>query len=171
MANIDLSVPADQNWSSYNLREFKRRCPQSYALLARWLRRTEAQRRAALAEAERLRQIIERGRLDEEPPLPVEPPSETTRPVLFMELAALVTKHGRVPWPALCGPRRAREYVIPRQALMWLAKKHCAHMSLPEIGRRLGGRDHTTILHGIRCVERNPGRFGPLIAAVEAELS
>ena len=40
----------------------------------------------------------------------------------------------------------------PRQAAMWLAKKLTTR-SLPDIGRRFGGRDHTTVLHAVRRIE------------------
>ena len=52
----------------------------------------------------------------------------------------------------LIGCRRNREIVRPRQVAMYLAKKVTGR-SLPEIGRRIGGRDHTTVLHGIRKIE------------------
>jgi chromosomal replication initiator protein len=42
--------------------------------------------------------------------------------------------------------------VWPRQIGMWLAKQLTAR-SLPEIGRRFGNRDHTTVLHAIRKIE------------------
>lgn len=46
---------------------------------------------------------------------------------------------------------RAREYVEPRQIFMWLIRNRTA-MSLKDIGK-LCGRDHTTVIHSIRCVE------------------
>lgn len=45
--------------------------------------------------------------------------------------------------------RRTADVVLPRQVASYLAKK-LTLCSLPEIGRRFGGRDHTTILHGVR---------------------
>lgn len=48
--------------------------------------------------------------------------------------------------------RRDREAARPRQVAMWLACT-LTKASLPEIGRRLGGRDHTTVLHGRRKIE------------------
>jgi chromosomal replication initiation ATPase DnaA len=47
----------------------------------------------------------------------------------------------------LLSNRRNREVVMARHAIMYWACR-LTRMSLPEIGRRLGGRDHTTILHG-----------------------
>lgn len=59
--------------------------------------------------------------------------------------------------------RRRQEYVLPRQIAMALCK-HLTVKSLPEIGRRIGGRDHTTILHGCRKMQ-------PVTDAVAAKLS
>lgn len=50
----------------------------------------------------------------------------------------------------LLGPRRSRVYSRPRQMVMHIAREKCPHLSLPSIGRLLGGRDHTTIMHGVR---------------------
>lgn len=49
--------------------------------------------------------------------------------------------------------RRARVYARPRQVAMYLSKVLTAH-SLPEIGRQFGGRDHTTVMHAVRTIER-----------------
>ena len=57
--------------------------------------------------------------------------------------------------------RRNRSIVLPRQVGMYLAKRLTAR-SLPEIGRRFGGRDHTTVLHAIRKIEREMGENGTL---------
>jgi chromosomal replication initiator protein len=52
------------------------------------------------------------------------------------------------------GPRRTRQLVVPRQVAMYLARKHTG-LSLPELGKRFGGRDHTTVLHALRKVEHD----------------
>jgi chromosomal replication initiator protein len=52
----------------------------------------------------------------------------------------------------MIGPKRMRTIARPRQIAMYLAKNMTTR-SLPEIGRRFGGRDHTTIMHGIRKIE------------------
>jgi len=51
----------------------------------------------------------------------------------------------------LKGPRRHKQIVVPRQIAMYLARKH-TDLSLPEIGKRFGNRDHTTVLHAVRKV-------------------
>ncbi|OSZ72680.1 chromosomal replication initiation protein DnaA [Sphingomonas sp. IBVSS1] len=52
----------------------------------------------------------------------------------------------------LLSERRAREVARPRQIAMYLAKKMTPR-SLPEIGRRFGNRDHTTVMHAVKKVE------------------
>ena len=49
--------------------------------------------------------------------------------------------------------RRAHAVAHPRQAAMWLCRRLTGR-SLPEIGRHFGGRDHTTVMHACRAVER-----------------
>lgn len=52
----------------------------------------------------------------------------------------------------ILSPRRARPLARPRQVAMYLSKI-LTEFSLPDIGRKFGGRDHTTIIHGIRKIE------------------
>ncbi|MHB8528300.1 MAG: chromosomal replication initiator protein DnaA [Caulobacteraceae bacterium] len=52
----------------------------------------------------------------------------------------------------LISERRTRSVARPRQAAMWLAKQLTTR-SLPDIGRRFGGRDHTTVIHAVRRIE------------------
>jgi chromosomal replication initiator protein len=51
----------------------------------------------------------------------------------------------------MIGPKRVRNYARPRKMAMYLAK-NMTNRSLPEIGRRFGGRDHTTVMHGVRKI-------------------
>ena len=64
-------------------------------------------------------------------------------------------KHG-LSVAQIIGHCRRREYAWPRQEAMYRIFTECPHLSYPEIARRLGGRDHTTVLGGVRrhC-ERN----------------
>jgi len=52
----------------------------------------------------------------------------------------------------LLSQRRTRDIAFPRQVAMYLCK-HLTFRSLPEIGRYFGGKDHTTVLHGVRKIE------------------
>ncbi|MCS6986899.1 MAG: chromosomal replication initiator protein DnaA [Sphingomonadaceae bacterium] len=63
-----------------------------------------------------------------------------------------VADHYRIRVSDLLSPRRARDVARPRQVAMYLAKQLTSR-SLPEIGRRFGGRDHTTVMHAIRRIE------------------
>jgi chromosomal replication initiator protein len=53
----------------------------------------------------------------------------------------------------LKSPRRLRTLAFPRQIAMYLCKKH-VHSSFPEIGGKFGGKDHTTVIHACRKIER-----------------
>lgn len=64
-----------------------------------------------------------------------------------------VAEHFGVERSDILSARRTREVVRPRQVAMYLSKK-LTLKSLPELGRRFGGRDHTTVLHGARKIER-----------------
>lgn len=64
-----------------------------------------------------------------------------------------VTRYYQVTLAELRGPSRRRILVIPRQVAMFLMRAETGS-SLVEIGQRLGGRDHSTVLHGIEKVER-----------------
>ncbi|MBU1176759.1 MAG: chromosomal replication initiator protein DnaA [Alphaproteobacteria bacterium] len=75
------------------------------------------------------------------------------RRVRIEDILKLVSKHFKVPRNDLLSSRRSREVVRPRQIAMYLAKSLTSR-SLPEIGRRFGGRDHTTVLHSVRKVEQ-----------------
>jgi len=63
-----------------------------------------------------------------------------------------VAEHYSLKQADLVSERRARAVARPRQVAMWLAKQITTR-SLPDIGRRFGGRDHTTVLHAVRRIE------------------
>lgn len=74
------------------------------------------------------------------------------RKVKIEDIQKIVAKHFNVSRADLLSARRTRTVVRPRQIAMYLAKQ-LTPRSLPEIGRRFGGRDHTTVLHAVRKVE------------------
>ena len=74
------------------------------------------------------------------------------RKVSLAEIQRKVAEHYNIRLSELIGPRRTRNIARPRQVAMYLAKT-LTQRSLPEIGRDFGGRDHTTILHGVRRIE------------------
>ena len=74
------------------------------------------------------------------------------RKVTIDEIQRKVAEHFNIRLSDLVGPKRLRVYARPRQVAMWLAKK-LTNRSLPEIGRKFGGRDHTTVMHGVRRID------------------
>ncbi|MEC3861844.1 chromosomal replication initiator protein DnaA [Mesobacterium sp. TK19101] len=68
------------------------------------------------------------------------------------EIQRKVAEHYNIRLSDLVGPKRLRSFARPRQVAMYLCK-HMTSRSLPEIGRRFGGRDHTTVMHGVRRIE------------------
>ena len=63
-------------------------------------------------------------------------------------------------------PQRARRVARPRQVAMYLSRKLTTR-SLPEIGRRFGGRDHTTVLHAVRKIDGLVGADMALAEEIE----
>ena len=76
----------------------------------------------------------------------------TDRKVTMDEIIKKICEHYHLRQSDLMSPSRARNIARPRQMAMYLCKKLTSR-SLPEIGRKFGGRDHTTILHGVRKIE------------------
>ncbi|THD70198.1 chromosomal replication initiator protein DnaA [Phenylobacterium sp.] len=74
------------------------------------------------------------------------------RKVTVDQIQKTVAEHYGLKQADLISERRARAVARPRQVAMWLAKQITVR-SLPDIGRRFGGRDHTTVLHAVRRIE------------------
>jgi chromosomal replication initiator protein len=74
------------------------------------------------------------------------------RKVSIEEIQRKVAEHYNIRLSDMIGPKRVRTVARPRQIAMYLAKQMTSR-SLPEIGRRFGGRDHTTIMHGVKKIE------------------
>ncbi len=72
--------------------------------------------------------------------------------VKIEDIQKLVANHYSVSRADILSSRRTAVVVKPRQVAMFLAKT-LTMRSLPEIGRRFGGRDHTTVLHAVRKIE------------------
>ncbi|MCL4104877.1 UNVERIFIED_CONTAM: hypothetical protein GTU68_018584 [Idotea baltica] len=68
------------------------------------------------------------------------------------EIQRRVAEHYNIRLSDMIGPKRTRVLARPRQVAMYLCKQ-MTRRSLPEIGRRFGGRDHTTVMHGVRRIE------------------
>jgi chromosomal replication initiator protein len=78
-------------------------------------------------------------------------PSEPKR-IKIEDIQRIVARQYNVSRSDLLSSRRTANVVRPRQVAMYLAKTLTLR-SLPEIGRRFGGRDHTTVLHAVRKIE------------------
>ncbi len=74
------------------------------------------------------------------------------RRIRIEDIQKVVSRHFNVSKSDLLSSRRTRTIVRPRQIAMYLSKMMTPR-SLPEIGRRFGGRDHTTVLHAVRKIE------------------
>ncbi len=72
--------------------------------------------------------------------------------VKIEDIQKLVASHYSVTRADILSSRRTAIVVKPRQVAMYLSKALTLR-SLPEIGRRFGGRDHTTVLHAVRKIE------------------
>jgi hypothetical protein len=76
----------------------------------------------------------------------------TQERVPFATIIAAVCDYYLVSEAYLKSASRHRKVARPRQVAMWLAKQH-TKMSFPDIGARLGGRDHTTVMHAVERIE------------------
>jgi chromosomal replication initiator protein len=74
------------------------------------------------------------------------------RRITIDEIQKKVAEHYNIRVSDMHSARRARQVARPRQVAMYLAKQ-LTPRSLPEIGRKFGGRDHTTVIHAVRKIE------------------
>ena len=92
-------------------------------------------------------------------------PQEPKR-VKIEDIQRIVARQYNVSRSDLLSSRRTANVVRPRQVAMYLAKTLTLR-SLPEIGRRFGGRDHTTVLHAVRKIEGLVGNDAMLADEIE----
>lgn len=88
------------------------------------------------------------------------------RKITVEEIQRKVSDYYNIRLSDIIGPKRLRSYARPRQVAMYLAK-HLTSRSLPEIGRRFGGRDHTTVMHGVKRIEELKLTDGQIAEDVE----
>jgi chromosomal replication initiator protein len=89
------------------------------------------------------------------------------RRVTVDEIQKLTADHFGLKQADLLSERRTRSVARPRQVAMWLCKQHTTR-SYPDIGRRFGGRDHTTVLHAVKKVEELMTQDDQIARDVEA---
>ncbi len=75
------------------------------------------------------------------------------RRVSVADVLEAVAEHYRISQEDLCGKQRDKHIVVPRQVAMYLMRQE-TEASLMEIGQALGGRDHSTVLHGVEKINR-----------------
>lgn len=115
----------------------------------------------------------------EAPELPEPEEIPVQEPVVFIHtnkidmIKRLVCKKFGVSKAFIESGSRKKGIVQPRQIGMYLARKH-TNISLPEIGRRFGGRDHTTILHAFQKIEaliKRDESIASVVADLEAQFT
>ena len=89
------------------------------------------------------------------------------RRITVDEIQKVTSDHYGLKQAELLSERRTRAVARPRQTAMWLCK-HLTTRSLPDIGRRVGGRDHTTVLHAVRRIEALRAEDATLAGDIEA---
>jgi chromosomal replication initiator protein len=88
------------------------------------------------------------------------------RRITIEEIQKKVAEHFTIKLAEMSSARRSRQVARPRQIAMYLAKQLTSR-SLPEIGRKFGGRDHTTVMHAVRKVEELPVEDAQIAQDVE----
>ncbi|MDO5154326.1 MAG: chromosomal replication initiator protein DnaA [Eubacteriales bacterium] len=67
-------------------------------------------------------------------------------------ITRVVSDHMNIPYTDITSSKRSKDIVTARQVVMYLCRKHIEHYSLKAIGDSLGGRDHTTIISGVKKI-------------------
>lgn len=88
------------------------------------------------------------------------------RKITVEEIQRKVSEHYNIRLSDMVGPKRLRTYARPRQVAMYLCKQLTSR-SLPEIGRHFGGRDHTTVMYGVRKIEELSAQDGQIAEDIE----
>ncbi len=81
----------------------------------------------------------------------------TPKKITVQLVQEIVANHYHIDPASLCSSARTRKISLPRQIAMYLARE-LTNLSLPAIGRNFGGRDHTTVMHACKKVERTQSR-------------
>lgn len=95
------------------------------------------------------------------------------RRVKLGAIFSLVLEETGIPEAQFKGPCRKKTLASARQAASWLAKQHVKGISFPLIGRHIGGRDHSTIMHAVRRAEMKRDmdpEFRSLLERIETRL-
>jgi chromosomal replication initiator protein len=94
------------------------------------------------------------------------------RSLSIRQIKEVVCDHFAITMQEMESARRTKSIVLPRMVAMYLSKE-LTGKSLPEIGRRFGGRDHTTVLHSVRTIPvkmKSDEKLAAQVVAVRAAL-
>lgn len=100
------------------------------------------------------------------------PPFRFARMGKVNQIKRIVAAHFGISVIEMDSRRRARAVSRPRQIAMFMAKTLTTY-SLPDIGRRFGGKDHTTVIHAVRKVQelaKEDEAFRETLADIEAKI-
>ena len=78
---------------------------------------------------------------------------EKNREISVEQIQKVVASHFNIKLTELKSSKRLKALVIPRQIAMYLARQMTS-CSYPEIGEKFGGKDHSTIIHAIKKIEK-----------------
>lgn len=95
------------------------------------------------------------------------------QPCSIEAVQKLVADYYQIKLSDMKSPRRMKHLAVPRQIAMYLCKKHIPKSSFPEIGRKFGGKDHTTVMHACRKIEsviQESGRMRDEVEFLEKSL-
>lgn len=84
----------------------------------------------------------------------------------FRRIVSVVSANTGIPASDIVGPRRLVPLIMPRHLVCYMARR-ITRLSSPQIGRKMGGRDHKTILYAIDKVERMASADPDLRARIE----
>lgn len=105
-------------------------------------------------------------------------PVVAATPLSIREIIMLCCAEEELSYAEIISDDRRRHIAWPRQRMMWIIRRAKPNASLPEIGRRFGGRDHTTVLHALSRVEQlyqshdeERAKLDALVKAMEAVAS
>ena len=95
---------------------------------------------------------------------------ESAKIISIETIQKSVAEHFRVPLSELRAKKRTKNIVLPRQVAMYLSRQ-LTNMSLPEIGNAFGGKDHTTVIHSCKKIEREIENTGGNLKNMISELT
>ncbi|MCK4691453.1 MAG: chromosomal replication initiator protein DnaA, partial [Desulfuromonadales bacterium] len=91
---------------------------------------------------------------------------EQSREITIENIQKIVANHYQIKTSDLKSPKRLKTLVLPRQIAMYIGRK-LTSASYPEIGAKFGGKDHSTVIHAIKKIEKNMGEDLQLRSTIE----